>query len=214
MKVKQNPFDCPEIAQVYEVWYDTTGKSAARQEKKLLRALIRQSGGVKTVLDVGCGTGYFTAWYRTLGMSAVGLDRSRLMIQQAQQNHAIACILGDAHNLPFSANAFDLVSYITTLEFLGNPGSVIGEGQRVSRKALLLGVINQHSLLGWRYRQKGGPIWDSANFFTLAQLIRMINENISQPHKILYWTTIWPFGAWISKLPWGGFIGMLVILES
>ena len=213
MKAIENPFDSPDIALGYEDWYHNTGKDAARQEKALLKALLRQADGVKTILDVGCGTGYFTGWYQQLGLSAVGLDRSRLMIQQAQQNHAMACILGDAHNLPFPAKAFDLVSIITTLEFLRDPAVVIGEGERVARRGLLLGVINRHSLLGCRYRKKGGPIWGSAALYTPGELLRLVRMNIAHPHKILYRTTLWPIFDGRSKLPWGGFIGMLVILK-
>ncbi len=214
MKAGSNPFDSPDVALGYEDWYQTTGKAAARQEKALLEALLRQADGVKTILDVGCGTGYFTGWYQQLGLSAVGLDRSRLMIQQAQQGHGVLSCLGDAQRLPFPAKAFDLVSFITTLEFLCRPGLVIKEGQRVARRGLLLGVINRHSFVGSRYRKKDGPIWGSAVLYTPAELIQMVTINVPDPHKVLYRTTLWPFVNAISRLPWGGFIGMLVILKS
>lgn len=213
MKAIENPFESPDIVLGYEDWYHTAGKSAAHQEKALLKRLLRQVGDVRTALDVGCGTGYFTHWYRRIGLVPLGVDLSMPMIQQAKSDHSLACCLGDAHDLPFLTNSFDLVSCITTLEFVLDPLRVLAEGVRVARQALIMGVINRHSLLGWDYRKKGGPIWDSASFFTPLELMRMVEKCVPTPHKVLYRTTLWPFYSGISKLPWGGFIGMVVFLK-
>lgn len=207
----ENPFDNPDIAARYENWYHSTGQMAANQEKRLIQAIISQFDGVHTILDVGCGTGYFTNWYKQLDLVPFGLDRSIHMLGEGLRTHPVDCCQGDASELPFDSNAFDLLSYITTLEFLTQPDQALKEGVRVARKGLILGVINRHSLLGWRYRHKGGPTWDNARFYTVWELVQLLRSVISNPYKIFWRTTLWPLFPGALKLPWGGFIGLGVI---
>lgn len=208
-----NPFDEVRIASAYEDWYHTTGKKAADQEKQLLQSLINQFEGARTILDVGCGTGYFTIWYRQLGLKSYGLDRSLAMISEVPKYDVLNVCLGDAGNLPFSSHSFDLVSLITVLEFVADPIFVLREAMRVTRRGLILGVINRHSLLGLHYRLKGGPIWKAARFFTPGELMRMLRNIAPDTHDLTYQTTLWPIIPGSIRLPWGGFLGLAVILD-
>lgn len=209
-----NPFEDHKIAATYESWYLTKGKKAAEQEKALLKSLIEQYSNAQTILEVGCGTGYFTSWFEELGLRAVGLDYSRSMIRQAHEGHHLPFIRGDALTLPFQAKSFDLVALITTLEFNVLPSQVIMEAIRVSRQGLILGVINRLSLLGLQYRRKGGPIWGQARLFSTGELMRMLKTIIPKNSRIKSKTTLWPLFPGVSKLPWGGFIGMAVLLQG
>jgi len=57
-----------EIAAHYEAWYETPqGQQADQQEKSLLRRLMEVFPGVRTVLEIGCGTGHFIRWPRIAG---------------------------------------------------------------------------------------------------------------------------------------------------
>jgi len=206
-----NPFEDPKIAVRYAHWYQSSGEKAARQEKHLLQSFLHEVKGAKTLLDIGCGTGYFTNWFHDLGLQAFGLDRSPAMLQQVQRHKTAGLCLGDATRLPFASNSFDLLSFITVLEFLPNPWIALSEGLRVARRGLLLGVINRHSLLGLKYRVKDGPIWNAANFFTSGELIAKLKQTTGFHHKIFCKTTLWPLFSGYSKLPWGGFIGLAVI---
>lgn len=208
-----NPFGDPRIASTYEDWYRTTGKKAVDQEKQLLRSLINQFEEAYTILDVGCGTGYFTNWTRQLGLKSYGLDRSLAMIFEAQKHDALDCCLGDAVRLPFSSHSFDLVSLITVLEFVADPVFVLSEALRVSCHGLIIGVINRNSLLGIHYRLKGGPIWKNARLFTPVELMKMLRKIAPDPHKFTYQTTLWPIFPGSIRLPWGGFIGLAVFLD-
>jgi ubiquinone/menaquinone biosynthesis C-methylase UbiE len=208
-----DPFGDSRIVSRYEDWYRTTGKRAADQEKLLLRSLINQFGQAHTILDVGCGTGYFTNWYRQLGLQPFGLDKSLSMINHAQEHHILDCCLGDAVRLPFLPYSFDLVSLITVLEFVTDPVLALREALRVTRRGLILGVINRHSLLGIHYRLKDGPIWKAARFFTPGELIKILREIAPGLLEITYQTTLWPIFSGSSQLPWGGFIGLGVIVN-
>ena len=55
-----NPFDDPAVAARYEDWYSGPGQRADALEKSLLKGLLADFPGARTVLEVGCGTGHFT----------------------------------------------------------------------------------------------------------------------------------------------------------
>jgi SAM-dependent methyltransferase len=93
----------------YEAWYETPqGRQADQQEKQLLRWLMGLFPGVRTVLEIGCGTGHFTRWLRDEGFQAVGLDISAPMLAQAQALDSPPLVRGDVHRLPFADGAVDL----------------------------------------------------------------------------------------------------------
>ena len=175
---------------------------AAYQEKQILHALLENFGGAQTILDVGCGTGYFTDWFRGLGYPLAGLDKSLKMLHQGQMVYDLDCCLGDATRLPFSSDSFDIVSLITVLEFLADPIAALREGVRVTRHGFILGVINRYSLLGIHYRHEGGPIWGSANLLTPSKLIQLLFETMDRPGKISYKTTLWVLFSEFIQLTW------------
>lgn len=208
-----NPFTDPKIASNYDSWYYSRGKKAAAQEKSLIKEILGFFPQAETLLEIGCGTGYFTEWFNTLGVQAWGLDRSQSMIYQASEAHQVSCVQGDAVVLPFSRNSFDLVAMITTVAFLENPDQALVEAARVARQGILLGAINKNSLLGWQYRKKGGSIWRAARFFTPRELQRMLSKKLTKDYRLVYKTTLWPLFLGSSTLPWGGFIVMAVIFN-
>ncbi len=65
-----------------------------------------------TVLDVGCGTGGLVESFVERGATVTGIDRSPAMLAVAQERLGDSADLyeGDATQLPFEDNAFDLVT--------------------------------------------------------------------------------------------------------
>jgi SAM-dependent methyltransferase len=208
-----NPFANPDIVSGYEAWYESTGRRADRLEKALLKRLLTHFLRADTLLEVGCGTGHFTRWFDKQGLQAAGLDVSLPMLAEATRLDSPPCLHGDALALPLCSEAFDLVVLITTLEFVADPVQAVAQALRVCRQGLLLGVLNRHSLLGWRLKREGGPIWGSGHFFTPAELAHLVRRAAAGRRVEIVWrTTLWP--VWPGSLPnpWGGFIGMAVIL--
>jgi ubiquinone/menaquinone biosynthesis C-methylase UbiE len=71
------------------------------------------------VLDLGCGTGHFSTYIKTLGYDVTGLDPSTKMLDYARQNFPdITFIEGYSNALPFSDESFDLVISIEVLRYL------------------------------------------------------------------------------------------------
>lgn len=207
-----NPFDDPAAAAHYEDWYDGPGSRADALEKRLLRKLLLPS--VMTILEVGSGSGHFTRWFRDLGYLAVGVDSSKAMLAEANRRNGTTYIEGDGLSLPFADRSFDVVALITTLEFVSDPARALMESGRVARQGLLLGVLNRHSILTWRYRRSGKPLWRSARFFTAGELSRLVRVALGDRVRSVRWrTTFWPWPCNRDCiLPWGGFIGMSVTI--
>ncbi len=208
-----NPFTDSVTVAGYEAWYETVGQRADRLEKRLLREMLARFPEAYTTLEVGCGTGHFTCWFWEEGLRAVGLDVSTAMLIEAVRLGRSPCVLGDALTLPFATGAFDLSVLITTLEFVADPALALVEALRVARCGLILGVLNRHSLLGWRLRRSGQSLWQIAHFFTPAELARLVQRaGAGKPARITWRTTLWPLWPGALLLPWGGFIGMAVRL--
>jgi ubiquinone/menaquinone biosynthesis C-methylase UbiE len=209
-----NPFTDPAMVSGYETWYETTGRRADRLEKLLLKRLLARFPQASTVLEVGCGTGHFTRWFGEQGLQAMGLDLSRPILAEAGLLGSPSCVRGDALALPFCSGAFDLAALITTLEFLPDPVRALAEALRVTQQGLILGVINSQSLVGWQLKREGGPIWGAARFFTSAGLARLVERAAAgRQVQVVCRTTLWPIWPRDLPLPWGGFIGMAVVLS-
>ncbi len=213
-QTNSNPFDDLSLVQEYEDWYTNQGRRADRLEKTLLEWLIGHFQEPISILDVGCGTGHFTRFFKTLGLRAAGLDISPAMLAEARRHGLRVAVQADASHLPFADGAFDLVAMITTIEFLRDPLVALQETSRVARRGLILGVINRKSWIGREYQQQGVPPWQSAHFFTPDELIQMlgtIKDSASDP----FWrTTLWRFFPWALPLPGGGFIGIGLHIKS
>ncbi|CAM2886446.1 malonyl-ACP O-methyltransferase BioC [Vibrio rarus] len=85
------------------------------------------------ILDVGCGTGYFTQQLIARGATVVALDLSEQMLTQARlrcQQHASYC-LGDAEHIPFADSQFDYVVSSLALQWCKELTVPIAELQRV-----------------------------------------------------------------------------------
>jgi ubiquinone/menaquinone biosynthesis C-methylase UbiE len=86
------------------------------------------------LLDIGCGTGLFAAKYRENGGTAVGLDISRRMTQQARRRCPDGEFsVGTADRLPFRDESFDAVSSLLAFTYLKHPEDMLNEAYRVLR---------------------------------------------------------------------------------
>ena len=208
------PFSNSALVTGYENWYQGKGRRADRLEKALLSHLLDNFPQAASLLEVGCGTGHFTRWFNQQGLQTVGLDTSWPMLIEAVHLESPPCMCGSGVALPFPDGAFDLLSLITTLEFISDPILALAEALRVAKEGLLLGVLNRHSVLGWQLKRKGGPTWDAARFSTPAELALLAKAAAGRKSVTVVWqTTLWPLWARSLPLPWGGFIGMAVKLE-
>ena len=143
-------------AGAYDAWYHTPrGAWIGEIEFQLLRQLLRPECG-QSLLDVGCGTGYFTRRFAGgTGLRAVGLDpnASWLEFARASSTGSERYCLGTAESLPFADRSFDLSVSITALCFVDESRRALQEMLRVTRKHIAAGLLNRHSLLYYTTRE-------------------------------------------------------------
>lgn len=115
------------------------------------------------VLDVGTGTGRLAVEFAKLvpGVKVVGLDLSEVALQLAQENIPsgdvslrVSFKMGNAEDIPFEDDTFDLVISSNTLHLVKNPVRMFNEVHRVLKpqgrflisdlRRSWLGVLTEH----------------------------------------------------------------------
>ena len=125
---------------VINQWDGAAERFAEAQERseyaRVNRAIV-QERFVKLdgerVLDLGCGYGCYTDYFRSVGGRAVGIDGSEAMIRLARERYPeIPFFVGDITlPLPFDAGAFDLVFCNQVLMDIDPVGDALSECRRV-----------------------------------------------------------------------------------
>lgn len=138
----------------YNAWYDTPrGRWIGDTEFRLASRLLAAYPG-ESLLDVGCGTGWFTRRFARQGLHVTGLDSSPewLAFARANSDPAMRWVEGDAQALPFPDVSFDHVMSIAALCFVADEQKAVAEIVRVAHRSFAIGWLNRTSLL---YREKG-----------------------------------------------------------
>lgn len=208
-------------AEAYEQWYASRrGRRVDKAERALLAWLLQAFGGAQSALEIGCGTGHFTAWLSGHPLHVVGLDRAAAMLHVAHHRQpGLPLVLGDAHRLPFRDRAVDIAAFVTTLEFLEDPRAALAEAARVSRRGVLVLALNRWSLGGlsrrWGPQAKGSRL-GRARDVTLPSLRALAIAGAGERLGGLRWTSaLFPNGLaeFRAPVPVGDVIGLVVALR-
>lgn len=110
--MSQNIYDQPEFFDGYSKLGRSVEGLAGAGEWPALRALLPDLKG-KSVLDLGCGFGWFCRWAREHGAAEImGMDLSEKMLDRARAttaDPAIAYARADMEEVTLRAAAYDLV---------------------------------------------------------------------------------------------------------
>jgi 2-polyprenyl-3-methyl-5-hydroxy-6-metoxy-1,4-benzoquinol methylase len=145
----------------YDVWHervhgvDPQHEDADSPWYQLVREQIGDVAGLH-VLEVACGRGGFSSELARAGACVTGCDFSFAAIRVAEAklgvNHRppVKFIQGDAQNLPFANDSFDVVISCETIEHLPDASKALREMRRVSRPGgrLFLTTPNYANLMG------------------------------------------------------------------
>ncbi len=220
----------------YDNWYYTKrGKYISELEKDVLLKMINppsppfSKGGLGGILDIGCGTGYFTQFLSSYCRSIVGVDTSMDMIKYAMKKREdrIKYIVADAESLPFKDGSFDISVSITAVNFFRNPARAVSEAVRISRKKIFLGVLNRWSILSFFKKLKGifkDTSYSDACFYSKGDMVNILSSFPQIKGVYKQHTYFLPFPrirlvlsgleriipSW---LPFGGFMGIVGAID-
>jgi ubiquinone/menaquinone biosynthesis C-methylase UbiE len=214
------------VAAKYDQWYQrSAGQYADALEKELFLRLVQPQKG-QSLLEVGCGTGHNLRFFRELELDVTGIDSSEPMLQAAARRlgPGAKLSLGQANELGFADNSFDIVALITVLEFLPDPAGALKEAARVSRGKIYIGVLNKTSFLGISRRVEGKfreSIYNQAKFYTIweiAKMVRRVLDKVSLTwESVLFFPLRWHrYGHRVDRFlsfqrnPFGAFLGICI----
>lgn len=88
-------------------------------------------------LDIGFGSGVYTAYLKELGHQVVGVDSEPEFVNQAQKNYPeIKFVLGSVYKLPFKKGEFDTVILFDVLEHVDDK-KALKEIARVAKRVII-----------------------------------------------------------------------------
>nr|WP_121271472.1 class I SAM-dependent methyltransferase [Pedobacter schmidteae] len=84
------------------------------------------------LLDIGCGSGYFSHLAHLTGAEVTGLDASDALLAQASiRDNSINFLSGEMEELPFEDESFHVVCGFNSFQFAANVRNALTEAKRV-----------------------------------------------------------------------------------
>ena len=116
----------------------------AKSNKKAVMDRFRRFSG-EAVLDLGCGYGFYTDYFRSVGAKATGVDGSEKMIELARKRYPLSefSVMDITRPLGFENSRFDVVFSNLVFMDIAEIDAVFSECRRVLKK----GGIFYYSIL-------------------------------------------------------------------
>ncbi len=116
--------------------YDATRSPLDSPTMEALARTLRDRG-IRSILEIGVGTGRIAGPLGALGFDVTGVDASRGMLGVARSKGLSRLVRGSAYRLPFATESFDVTLFAHVLHLLDDPPSALHEGNRVGRQGAL-----------------------------------------------------------------------------
>ena len=158
------------IARRYDFLNDLQSFGMHRRWKRRVVELAQASSGARA-LDLCCGTGDISFALAQRGANVTGLDFSKEMLQVASERNEKSdarptFIQGDAQQIPFPENTFDIVTVGYGLRNLTSWQRGLEEMLRVARPGARLIVLD--------FGKPANPLWRAIYFMHLQLSVPLI----------------------------------------
>ncbi|MGA0079795.1 MAG: demethylmenaquinone methyltransferase [Candidatus Nanopelagicus sp.] len=121
------------VANRYDFLNDLLSLGRTKAWRKVVTSIIGPKPGLK-ILDIAAGTGSSTRPLVDAGADVIALDFSTGMIEIGRKRHKdIKFVQGDALNLPFEENVFDVTTISFGLRNTSNIDSALKDSLRVTK---------------------------------------------------------------------------------
>jgi demethylmenaquinone methyltransferase / 2-methoxy-6-polyprenyl-1,4-benzoquinol methylase len=122
------------VAKRYDILNDLLSLGRTKSWRKKATKIINPQPGMK-ILDIAAGTGSSTRPLADLGASVIPLDFSQGMLAAGRKRHPdLPFTFGDALNLPFEDETFDVTTISFGLRNTNDVQSALAESYRVTKK--------------------------------------------------------------------------------
>jgi SAM-dependent methyltransferase len=112
-----------------------------------MRCAAPRLSGVRSLLDVGCGTGRWIRWAQERGIRAFGFDASREMLRKGLRGHCAQATLTPA---PIRADAADVAVCSFVLSYVPDVGKAFSELARIASRVLVSDLHPAAEAAGWK----------------------------------------------------------------
>ncbi|QZA88753.1 class I SAM-dependent methyltransferase [Salinarchaeum sp. IM2453] len=183
----QEWYQASDVAEEYETKrFSGGGELIDRREKEAVLDALGPVEG-KSILEIACGTGRFTALLAERGAEIIGLDISGPMLSQGRKkaqalgvDETLEFMRGDAGQLPFPDNHFDAVFAMRFFHLAPTPEAFISEMRRVSKEIVMFDTFNSRStrsIYNWALPM-GSHLYSRSDVEKLLQSadLQLINE--------------------------------------
>lgn len=166
------------------------------------RFILDRLGSVKDkyILDLGCGAGENSIYFAKQGASCVALDCSPAMLDNVLQladryNVQVETVIGEASNLPFSNELFDIVYASNLLHHMNSPEECILEMYRVVKrggKVCFWDPLKHNPVINI-YRNIATKVRSVDEVPLSIDIIKFLEDNF----VLVEWDTFWIATLWI-----------------
>ncbi|MBX4210401.1 methyltransferase domain-containing protein [Candidatus Parcubacteria bacterium] len=158
-------------------WYDSYLESEedSYQKKVILPNLLRLMDIKKgqAILDLACGSGFFTREFQKAGARVIGSDISKelLKIAARDSDKSITYVQAPAEKLPFQREQFDSISLVLALQNIRGVKESIEECNRVLKsKGRFFTVLNHPAFRmpkgsSWGFNTKDGKMYRRIDYY-------------------------------------------------
>ncbi|MDH5266318.1 MAG: class I SAM-dependent methyltransferase [Candidatus Bathyarchaeota archaeon] len=133
--------------------------------------MVSRVGNGLRVLDVGCGDGAISEYLWKMGNHVTSVDLKNIATI-AHRCRVLLVVAGDAEQLAFASNSFDVVLASEVVEHLWNPHSFLDEAHRVLR-------ANGHLIISTPEGREGLRYDSHKYYFTVEGLKQMLGAKFT-----------------------------------
>lgn len=180
--------------QYFEPYLETESIHLEKRFKKRIEE-IRHLHYPGTILDVGCGAGFFLELATKTGYDTQGVELSGYAAGYAQEKLGLSVFQGELADAPFEKESFDIITLWHILEHVHDPRQFLGQVHHLLKPNGLLAAEVPN--IGSRVARMAGVNWElmapKEHFYyfnpsTIRQYLEMSGFKVIRM-QTFYWTT-------------------------
>ena len=190
------------VAKRYDLVNDLLSLGRTKAWRKIAIKIIEPKSGMK-ILDIAAGTGSSSRPLKDAGADVIPLDFSKGMIEAGKRrNPDLPFTQGDALNLPFKENEFDVTTISFGLRNTSNVPKALKEALRVTKSGGRIVIVEFSHPTNRIFRS----IYLKYLIGTLPKIAKLFSSNpeayIYLAESILAWPNQSELGAMLTEAGW------------